>query len=141
MAMCAHYVELLVDMEEGNEQAALQMTQDFDSHHSAIAATPEFRGLREEVATLRGILLGNVDSWKEAKHVLERTTPPESYKSLHSFYLGRCYYQDKEYSRARIKLAEALAGGLDGPMEGQAHYLLGLVEYYLSEMNAAKEQF
>jgi len=53
----------------------------------------------------------------------------------------RCYYEDKEYERARGKLAEALNLGLDTPTEGRAHYVLGLVEYHLSDMRAAKREF
>ena len=50
-------------------------------------------------------------------------------------------FESSEYERARCKLVEALNLGLDTATEGRAHYVLGLVEYYLSDMKAAKREF
>jgi hypothetical protein len=109
LAMCAQHAEILINMEEGNDKHALQMTEDFQPRYSAILSSPEFKSLAEEVATLRGFLLGNAGAWNDARRILENVTPPEAYKSLHSFYLGRSYYEDKEYARAKTKLAEAVS--------------------------------
>src|SRR5258706_2530985 len=141
LPMLARDAEIRVKTEEGKETEALELIEDFLSRYPKQLSLPEFRALGEEVATLRGLLLGNAGRWKDARRVLEGAIPPEASRSQHSYYLGRSYYEDKEYERARSKLVEALNLGLDTPTEGRAHYVLGLVEYHLSDMKAAKHQF
>ena len=57
------------------------------------------------------------------------------------YYLGRCYYEFREYKNARGKLVEALDLGLGDAWQGAAHYVLGIVEYHLSDMEASKREF
>jgi tetratricopeptide (TPR) repeat protein len=141
LPMLARHAEIIVTTEEGKEAKALELTEDFLSRYPRQLSLPEFKALAEEVATLRGLLLGNAGRWKDARRVLEDVTPPEASTGHYCFYLGRCYYEDKEYEQARSKLVEALNLGLDTPTEGRVHYVLGLVEYHLSDMKAAKHQF
>lgn len=139
--MIVRHAEIRVTNEEGKESAALKLIEDFVSRYPKQLSLSQFKTLTEEVTTLRGFLLGSAGRWKEARAFLETVTPPEAWKAQYCHYLGRCYYEDKEYERARSKLVEALSLGLDTPTEGEAHYVLGLVEYHLSDMRAAKREF
>jgi len=141
LPMLARHAEIRVTIEEGKETEALELIEKFLSRYPKQLSLSEFKALAEEVATLRGILLANAGRWKDARHVLENVTPPKASRGQYCHYLGRCYYEDKEYERARSKLVEALNIGLDTPTEGRAHYVLGLVEYHLSDMKAAKREF
>jgi tetratricopeptide (TPR) repeat protein len=102
---------------------------------------PGFTAISEEVQTYRGFLLADAGRWKEARAFLENASPPEAWKSVHCYYLGHCYYEFKEYERAKENLTEAISLGLTGHWQGRAHYVLGLVEYHLSDMRAAKSEF
>ncbi len=139
--MIVRHAEIRVTNEEGKGSEALKLIEDFVSRYSKQLSLPEFNTLADEVTTLRGFLLGSAGRWKEARAFLETVTPPEAWKAQYCHYLGRCYYEDKVYERARSKLVEALGLGLDTPTEGEAHYVLGLVEYHLSDMRAAKREF
>jgi tetratricopeptide (TPR) repeat protein len=138
--MIVRHAEIRVTTEEGRENEALKLIEDFVTRHPKQLSSPEFKALAEEVTTLRGLLLASTGRWEDARHVLENVTPPEAWKAQYCHYLGRCYYEAKDYERARSKLVEALDLGLDTPTEGRAHYVLGLVEYHLSDMKAAKQQ-
>jgi tetratricopeptide (TPR) repeat protein len=139
--MIVRHAEIRVTNEEGKETEALQLIEHFVGNYPKQLSLPEFKTLAEEVTTLRGFLLGSAGRWKEARAFLETVAPPEAWKAQYCHYLGRCYYEDKEYERARRKLVEALDLGLDTATEGEAHYVLGIVEYHLSDMNAAKREF
>ena len=141
LPMLAHHAEIRVTTEEGKETEALHLIEGFKSHYPKQLALPQFKALADEVATLYGFLLANAGRWREARRILEDVIPPEASRSQRAFYLGRCYYEEKSYEQAKIRLLEAISQGLDTAVEGRAHYVLGLVEYHLSEMNAAKQQF
>jgi tetratricopeptide (TPR) repeat protein len=141
LPMLARQAEIRVTTEEGKEAEALNLIEDFLSRYPKQLSSPEYNALGEEVATLRGILLGNAGRWKDARRILENANPPKASRGQYRHYLGPCYYEAKEYERARSKLVEALNLGLYIPTEGRAHYVLGLVEYRLSDMRAAKQQF
>ena len=90
---------------------------------------------------LRGILLGDLGRWGEAQAFLASTPARENWHDIHSYYLGRCYYELKNYKCAKEKLTEALDRNLPRSWENQAHYMLGLTEYRLSNVKSAKQQF
>jgi tetratricopeptide (TPR) repeat protein len=141
LPMLARHAEIRVTTEEGREIEALQLIENFVACYPKQLSLPEYRALAEEVAILRGFLLANVGRWEAARAVLEDVAPPQAWKGQYCHYLGRCYYEAKEYERARSKLVEALNLGLDTLTEGRTHYVLGIVEYHLSDIKAAKHQF
>ncbi len=141
LPMLARHAEIRVVNEEGRDSEALHLIEELVSAYPKQLSLPEFKGLAEEIATLRGFLLGSLGRWGDARLFLEGATPPEAWRAQHSHYLGRCYYENKEYDRAKNKLTEAINLGLETPTEGEAHYVLGLVEYHLSNMRAAKREF
>lgn len=99
--MIVRHAEIRVTIEEGKESQALKLIEDFVSRYPRQLSLPEFKTLADEVTTLRGFLLGSAGRWKEARVFLETVTPPEAWKAQYCHYLGRCYYEDKEYERAR----------------------------------------
>jgi len=141
LPVMARNAEVRVTIEEGKEPEALRLIEDFVSRYPKQLSLPDFRPIVEEIATLRGVLLANAGRWADARPFLEQTSPPKAWKAQHCYYLGRCCYEFREYERARDKLVEALNLGLDANEGGMAHYVLGIVEYHLSDMNAAKRQF
>jgi tetratricopeptide (TPR) repeat protein len=141
LPVMANHAEIRVAIEEGKELEGLRLIESFISRYPKQLSLPDFRPMVEEITTLRGFLLGNAGRWADARPFLEQAPPPKGWKGQHCYYLGRCYYEFQEYERARDKLVEALNLGLDASEEGMAHYILGIVEYHLSDMNAAKRQF
>ena len=141
LPMLHRHAEIRVAIAEGKEGEALKLIEDLEARYPKQLALPEFKALREDVATIRGFLLANAGRWDDARLCLENVTPLEERKGQHSYYLGRCYHESKQYERAKNKLIEALAAGLEPPTDGAAHYILGLVQYRLSDMEAAKAQF
>lgn len=139
--MIVRHAEIRVTLEEGKEGQALKLIEDFVLRYQKQLSLPEFKTLADEATTLRGFLLGSAGRWKEARAFLETVPPPEAWRAQYCHYLGRCYYEDKEYERARSKLVEAINLGLDTATEGRVHYVLGLVEFHLSDMSAAKREF
>jgi tetratricopeptide (TPR) repeat protein len=141
LPVMARYAELMVTIEEGREPEALLLIEDIVSRYPKQLSLPEFRAMAEEITTLRGFLLADAGRWAAARPFLEQASPPKAWSSRLSYYLGHCHYEFHEYDRARHRLVEALTLGLEYPWEGKAHYILGLVEYHLSDMKAAKQQF
>jgi tetratricopeptide (TPR) repeat protein len=141
LPVMARHAEVRVSIEEGKVSEALRLIEDFVSRFPKQLSLPDFRSTVEEITTLRGFLLAGVGRWEDARPFLENVIPPEGWKAQHRFFLGRCYYEDKKYERARSKLLEAFKLGLEASWEGDAHYVLGLVEYHLSDMEAAKREF
>jgi tetratricopeptide (TPR) repeat protein len=141
LAAMVRYTEFKVLLAERKQPEALQLLEDLVSGYPKLLSTPGFAAISAEVQTLRGFLLADAGRWKEARAFLENASPPEVWRSVHCYYLGHCYYEFKEYERARKKLTEAIGFGLTGHWQGGAHYVLGLVEYHLSDMGAAKSEF
>ncbi len=105
-------------------------------------------GRSQELELLRGILLSDLGRWEDAQALLESarvfiesTQTPRIWTRIRTYYLGRCYYELKKYKCAKEQLTEALNCNLSRSWENQAHYTLGLVEYHLLNMKAAKHQF
>jgi tetratricopeptide (TPR) repeat protein len=141
LPMLARHAEIRVTTEEGRVTEALRLIEDFVSSYPKQLSLSEFKDLSEEVRTLRGFLLAGMGRWQDAKRFLEGVNPPEAWKAQHCYFLGRCYYEDNEYEHAKLKLLESLTPGLPSSWEGQAHYVLGIVEYHLSDAEAARKQF
>jgi tetratricopeptide (TPR) repeat protein len=141
LPVLARHAEIRVTSEERNEPEALRLIEDLISHYPKQLSLPELRNISEEITTLRGFFLANAERWVEARPILEEASPPEDWKSYHRYYLGQCYCELHEYERAREKLMEAL--NLRPPIlwESKVHYHLGVAEYFLSDMSAAKSQF
>jgi tetratricopeptide (TPR) repeat protein len=141
LPMLARHAEIRVTTEEGRVTEALRLIEDFVSSYPRELSLSEFKDLSEEVRTLRGFLLAGMGRWQDAKLFLEGVNPPEPWRAQHCYFLGRCYYEDKEYEHAQFKLLESLTPGLPSSWEGQAHYILGIVEYHLSDVEAARKHF
>ncbi len=140
LAVGIRYAELKTLLAERNQAQALQVLEDLISRYPKQLSGPA-SGVFHDIDLQHAFLLADAGRWEEAKPFLERACPPEEWKSVLCYYRGHCYCQFREYERAKQQLMEALHLGLNGHWEGRAHYILGIVEYYLAEMNAAKEQF
>jgi tetratricopeptide (TPR) repeat protein len=140
LAVMVRYAELKTLLAERNQVQALQALEDLVARYPAQLLGPASEILND-IDLHHGFLLAADGRWKEAKPFLEKAQPPEAWKDVVYYYLGHCYFEFGEYERAKQKLIEALSLGLSGHWEGRAHYVLGLVEYHLGEMKAAKEQF
>ncbi len=141
LPVMAQHAELRVTTAEEKTIEALRLLEDLVSRYPKQLSLPEFRTVSQEVKTLRGILLADASRWEEARPFLEDANPPENWKRTHSYYLGQCYYELKKYEHAKEKLEEALKLDLTLSWETQAHYILGLINYNLADMKAAKHQF
>lgn len=141
LAVMVRYTELKVLMAERKQPEALQVLEGLVSRFPKQLSIPGFTEVSEELKTYHGFLLADADRWEEAKPFLENASSPEAWRSVLCYYLGHCYYVFKDYERAQRKLTEALSLGLIGHWQGRARYILGLVEYHLSNMRAAKSQF
>jgi tetratricopeptide (TPR) repeat protein len=140
LAVMVRYAELKTLLAEGNQVQALEVLEELVSQYPTQLSGPGIEILKD-IDLYHGFLLADAGRWKQAKPFLDKAHPPEAWKSFVCYYLGHYYYEFRDYERAKEKLMEALHMGLSGHWEGRAHYVLGLVEYYLGEMKAAKEQF
>ena len=141
LPVMACHAEIRVMVEEGNSAGALALLDDLIARYPKQLSIPEFRTVCTEPMTLRGMLLGDMGQWVEAKPLLESTAPPQSWKGVHTYYLGHCYYESGLNDTAKAKLSDALKFELPKALQIQAHYLLGLIEYHFSNMEAAKSHF
>lgn len=139
LAVMVRYAELKTLLAERNEVQALQVLEDLVSRYPVQLSGPASEIL-DDIDLHHGFLLADAGRWRQAKPFLEKARPPEAWKSVVCYYLGHGYYESREYECAKEKLMEALHLGLSGHWEGRAHYVLGLVEYHLGDMRAAKEQ-
>jgi tetratricopeptide (TPR) repeat protein len=141
LRVMSQYAELKILFAEGNDQEALRILERLLSSFPSRPTIPELEEMFDEIQTLHGLLLANCDRWEEARPYLENASPPEAWRGVVAFYLGQCYYTLHDYERAKCKLVEALSQGLARIWEARAHYLLGIVMYHLSDLNAAKHEF
>lgn len=141
LAVMGAYTEVRVLLAEHKEERALKVLEDLLLRYPKQLSIPGFREILVQIKIYHGMLLADVDRWKEARSVLEDAFPPEVWRSVVSYYLGHCYYVFHEYERAAAKLRQALDLGLTDHWEGRAHYILGLVEYHLGNPKAAKREF
>lgn len=77
----------------------------------------------------------------EARPILERSCEREQWKQFTLWYLGHCYYDAGEYSKAKATLSKAIEFGLPPKWESGAHDILGRTDYYLGNMDSAKRHF
>jgi tetratricopeptide (TPR) repeat protein len=141
LPVMARYLEIRVAAAEGRAYEALRQLDELVPRYPQQLSIPEFRDISRQLRTLRGFLLGDLGKWKDAEPLLESASPPDKWRSTHCYYLGRCEFELKKYRKAKEKFREAINLGLESPLENQAHYALGITEYYLSDMRAAKYQF
>ena len=148
LPVMAQYAEIRVVMGEEKTDEALRLLDGLESRYPKQLSIPEFRLLSQELGLLRGILLSDLGRWEEAQAPLESalafiesTEIPKIWTRVRNYYLGRCYYELRKYQPAKQQLLEALNRNLSKSWENQAHYTLGLVEYHLSNMKAAKREF
>jgi tetratricopeptide (TPR) repeat protein len=135
------YLEIRLAYEEGRKSEALRLLDELVSRYPKQLSIAEFRETSQQVHVLRGFLLADLERWYEAEACLESATPPDKWRSAYCYYLGRCEFELKKYRKAKEKFSEAISLGLISPLESQTHYALGITEYYLSDMRAAKSQF
>jgi len=135
------YLEVRVAFAERKAHEALRLLDELVSRYPQQLSIAEFREICHQLGTLRGFILGELGRWEEAEPQLESASPPEKWKAPHAYYLGLCYYELRRYGRAKQKLTEAIERGLTSNLESHVHYILGLIEYNLSDIRAAKRQF
>lgn len=137
----AMYAELSVLFIEERDQVALQIADELLARYPKHLSMPSCGEIYADVQLHRALLLSNFEKWNEARPLLESASGGEKWKSLVAYYLGRCYYELKAYTRAKSQLMEAVNLGLAGVWLARAHYLLGIVQYHLGAMAAAKNEF
>ena len=137
----ARYAEVRVTYAEGKKCEALRLLDELVSSYPKQLSIKEFREISQQVHVLRGFLLADLERWNEAEACLNSASPPEKWRSAYWYYLGRCEFELKKYRKAKEKFREAINLGLESPLENHAHYAIGITEYYLSDMRAAKYQF
>jgi tetratricopeptide (TPR) repeat protein len=141
LTVMALYAEVKILFAEERDAQALQVLENLLSRYPKHLSLPLCREIFNDIEVYRGLILANLGRWKEAKYFLENSSPPKSWEAVFTFYLGRCYYELKDYARAKPKLMEALQLGLTGEWQARAHYVLGLVQYHLGDMKASKSEF
>jgi tetratricopeptide (TPR) repeat protein len=140
-AVMARYAEMKVLIAERNPARTLRAIEDLETRYSKQLCAPVFDEIREEIEIHHGMLLADSDRWAEARPLLEKARPPESWKALLAFYLGQCYYQFRDNKLAKSKLIEALGLGLTDRWRARAHYILGIVQYHLGALASSKNEF
>jgi len=84
---------------------------------------------------VRGLVVTDrVEKIKRLKEAV-RLNPQYTLAILH---LGRTYFRDREYEQAATWLSKVPASD---PVVGEAHFLLGLSNYYLGQMDKAETAF
>ncbi len=141
LPLMVRYGEIRVTHAEGKTYEALRLLDELVSSYPKQLSIAEFRETSQQVHVPRGFLLADLERWDEAKACLESASPPDKWRSAYCYYLGRCEFEPKKYRKAKEKFREAISLGLTSPLENEVHYTLGITEYYLSDMRAAKYQF
>jgi tetratricopeptide (TPR) repeat protein len=102
---------------------------------------PNFADIRDAVCGERAFLLADLGSFTEALAALQKLEPSQSKNPVVIFYLGFCYFEGKDYDRAREKLEKAISMGLTGNFAFRAHWALGIILCELTEYKTAVFEF
>ena len=137
LPLSVRYLEIRVAHAEGKTSEALRLLDELVQMYPKQLSVAEFREISQQLHVLRGFLLGDLGRWDEAESYLESASPNEKWKSPHCYYLGRCAFELRKFRKAQEKLTEAIR--LDPSSE--VHYILGITEYRLGDMRAAKRHF
>jgi tetratricopeptide (TPR) repeat protein len=137
LPVMVRYLEIRVAHAEGKTSEALRLLDELVPLYPKQLSITEFREISQQLHVLRGFLLGDLGRWDEAESYLESASPNEKWRSPHCYYLGRCEFELRKFGKAKEKLMEAIR--LDPSSE--VHYVLGITEYYLGNMRAAKHHF
>ena len=140
LAIMTRYTELRVLLAERKESEALRVLEELTALYPKQLSIAGFADIAKELETYRGLLLGDVGRWIEAKPLLESVIPPDAWKGVVSYYLGHCYYTMHDYERAKGQLVKAMGLGLGDQWLGRAYYVRGLVEYHLGNLPEAKRE-
>jgi tetratricopeptide (TPR) repeat protein len=141
LLVMAWFAEANLLVEQGAKTDALTILEVLTSQFPQQLALPGLAVFRDEILALQGMLLGDLDRWQEALPLLESTVPSETWKGIVTYYLGRSYFETNDYIAAERKLREALGLELTPQWESRTHYVLGLTEYNLSNVVAARREF
>lgn len=141
LPVMVRHAEIRVLVEEGNSPEALTLLDDLRSHYPKQLCIPQFRTVSTELDALRGMLLGDVGRWTEAKALLESALPPKCWQGVHTYYLGQCYYELGMDEKAKTEFEAALQFGLKNPWKSGAYFKLGLIAYKFSDITEAKNYF
>lgn len=137
LPLSVRYLEIRVAHAEGKTSEALRLLDELVPIYPKQLSIAEFREISQQLHVLRGFLLGDLGRWDEAESYLESASPNEKWKSPHCYYLGRCAFELRNFRKAQEKLTEAIR--LDP--SSKVHYILGITEYRLGDMRAAKRHF
>jgi tetratricopeptide (TPR) repeat protein len=102
---------------------------------------PNFADIRDAVYGERAFLLADLGLCAEALPTLQKLEPSQSENPSVIFYLGFCYFEDKNYSRAREKLEKAISLSLTGNFQFRAHWALGIILCEVTEYKTAISEF
>ena len=111
--------------------------------HARILRDPRTRELLYgEIQLRRGLLLVELERYKEARPVLEEalTLDVEKDAAFH-FNLGSCYTELHEWNLAKQQLLQALEKGLPDDRVVRAHFYLGIVYFRTKAYGKALREF
>jgi tetratricopeptide (TPR) repeat protein len=134
------FAEAKLLVEQGDKRHALTILEVLTLPFPKQLALPGLVNNQQELPALQGMILGDLDRG-DARPFLQTADPPETWRGITEYYLGRCLYEVREYLSAERKLKEALEIGLPRQWEPRTHYVLGITEYRLSKMQDARHHF
>jgi len=141
LAVMTRYADAKVLIAKGDENRALAVLKEVVSRYPKQLSTSNFREVKAETYVRLGILLANANRWLEAGEYLKNTTPLDSLKPVYYYYLGQFYFTVRDYARAAESLKKCFTNDMPPKWFAQAHYMLGLAEYHLLNVQAAKREF
>lgn len=127
-----HFWDAVLHWQEGKRDVSLRILDRLYEDYRELLLTPEHRELYEQVQSTRGILLGELARYKEARPVLEESLsfdPQTGNRPRVLHNLGLCFKQLGENKLAKEKFLEALRSSSQEPSAPQSHYHLGTIYF------------
>jgi tetratricopeptide (TPR) repeat protein len=143
LEICFELQEAEISRAEGKYDEALSKLNALLSKHDKVLRKSEMRANYELIQSRRALLLGDLDRCNEAIPILEETKTFKEdvvagLRGEISFYLGSCYSNKAEWSKAETELSRSLHLGLRPDLEFRAHCRLGKAYHKLEDYAQAK---
>ncbi|HEV2288630.1 MAG TPA: tetratricopeptide repeat protein [Candidatus Acidoferrales bacterium] len=134
-----HESRLLFDQLRGEE--ALRRVEGLLSHCADTLQELEAKDTYENLQSLRGILLVQLNRSAEARPILEAAASYEPAWDWVSYSLGLCYLDLGQLDEAKRRFREALDLGVSGALELRTHYRLGIIYFEQESHGWARQEF
>jgi tetratricopeptide (TPR) repeat protein len=143
LEVCFEFQEAYICRAEGKYDEALSSLDALLAKYEKVLRLPEMRTNYELIQCRRALLLGDLGRCNEAIPMLEKTKTfkedvIDGLRGEISFYLGSCYTNNAEWSKAETELSKSLRIGLRPNLEFRAHYRLGKAYHKLEDYAQAK---